>query len=162
MASEAKSDAGAGQTITPHIAVKGAAEAIEFYVRALGAVEVCRVPCPQTGLVMHAELRIGDSKLYLCDEFPDYGSSGPLTIGGSPVVLHLSVPDVDAAYERAVREGATAVMPPTDVFWGDRYGKLTDPFGHKWSLATKIEDVTPEQIQERMARWSSSDDSAAA
>jgi PhnB protein len=138
--------------ITPHLVIKGAAEAIEFYKRAFGAEEVCRMPFPaEDGGVKigHAELQIGDSKLFLADEFPGYGSVGP--DGSSPVTIHLYVIDADATFNRAVEAGATVRMPLEDAFWGDRYGKLVDPFGHHWSIAEHLEDLTPEQMQERMA-----------
>lgn len=99
----------------------------------------------------HAELQIGDSKLFLADEFPDHGAVGPQ--GNSPVVIHLYVTDADATFKQAVDAGAKATMPPVDTFWGDRYGKLVDPFGHHWSIATHKEDLTPEQVQERMAAF---------
>jgi uncharacterized glyoxalase superfamily protein PhnB len=138
--------------ITPHLVIKGAAEAIEFYKRAFGAEELCRMPWPGTNgqpKVGHAELQIGDSRLFLADEFPDYGSVGPSD--NSPVTIHLYVTDADAAFARAVEAGATVSMPLADMFWGDRYGKLVDPFGHHWSIAEHLEDLTPEQMQERMA-----------
>ena len=139
-------------TITPHLVVKGGAEAIDFYKRAFGAEEIGRMPMPgPDGQVKigHAELRIGNSFLFLADEFPEYGSTGPN--GHSPVSLHLYVTDVDTAFQRAVDAGATVTMPLADMFWGDRYGKLVDPFGHHWSIAEHLEDLTPEQMQERMA-----------
>jgi PhnB protein len=95
---------------------------------------------------MHASLKIGDSIVFLVDENPQWGANGPQTLGGTPVTIHLYVEDVDAAFSQAVDAGATAKMPPTDMFWGDRYGWLTDPFGHGWSLATHKQDLTPEQI----------------
>ncbi|HWE39559.1 MAG TPA: VOC family protein [Isosphaeraceae bacterium] len=137
-------------TITPSLVIKGAADAIAFYIKAFGAQELYRMSCPQTGAIMHAELQIGDSKLMLSDEFPGHHCLGPVAIGGSPVTLHLYVDDVDATYQQAIDAGATATMPPSDMFWGDRYGKLVDPFGHNWGLATHIEDVPPEQMHERM------------
>jgi uncharacterized glyoxalase superfamily protein PhnB len=139
-------------TITPHLVIKGASEAIEFYKRAFGAEELSRMAMPGADGQMkvgHAELQVGDSILYLADEFPEYGSTGPN--GHSPVVIHLYVTDVDATFSRAVEAGATATMPVADMFWGDRYGKLVDPFGHNWSIATHLEDLTPEQMEERMA-----------
>jgi uncharacterized glyoxalase superfamily protein PhnB len=139
-------------TITPHLVIKGAAEAIEFYKQAFGAEELCRMPMPgANGQVKlgHAELQIGDSRLFLADEFPDYGSVGPN--GSSPVSIHLYVTDADAVFDQAVAAGATVSMPLADQFWGDRYGKLIDPFGHHWSIATHLEDPTPEQMKERMA-----------
>lgn len=139
-------------TITPHLVVKGAAQAIDFYKRAFGAEEICRMPMQGKDGQMrvgHAELQIGNSRLFLADEFPEFGSSGPS--GGSPVTIHLYVNDTDAAFGQAVGAGATATMPPVNMFWGDRYSKLVDPFGHHWSIATHLEDVTPEQMMERMA-----------
>jgi PhnB protein len=145
----------AGQhAITPHLVIKGAAEAIDFYKRAFGAEELCRMPFPNpdgTTKLGHAELQIGDSKLFLADEFPDYGSVGPS--GNSPVTIHLYVTDADSTFERAVEAGATVSMPMADMFWGDRYGKVIDPFGHHWSIAEHVEDLTPEQMQEKMAAF---------
>ncbi|WP_165071411.1 VOC family protein [Paludisphaera rhizosphaerae] len=139
-------------TITPHLVVKGGAEAIEFYKKAFGAVERMRMPWPGPDGVEkigHAELEFGDSLVMLADEFPEHGSIAPAA-GGASVVIHLMTPDVDATYAKAVEAGATAVMPPADMFWGDRYGKLVDPFGHHWSVATHIEDVSPEEMKKRM------------
>ena len=110
---------------------------------------------PDGRSVVHAELKIGDSVLFVCDEFPEWGAHGPQSLGGSPVTIHLYVADVDRAYERAVNAGATATMPVTDQFWGDRYGKLTDPFGHHWSIASHTEDVSPEECQRRAAAFMS-------
>jgi uncharacterized glyoxalase superfamily protein PhnB len=137
-------------TLTPHMIVKGAAEAIEFYKRAFGAEEIVRMPGPG-GMVMHSELRIGDSPLMVNDEFPDVGVRGPASIGGSPVTLHLYVEDVDALMERAEKAGAKITMPAQDTFWGDRYGRLEDPFGHQWSLATRTENLTADEIRRRAA-----------
>jgi PhnB protein len=150
MARQANASANGAQTITPHLVVKGGAEAIDFYIRAFGAVELSRVACPQSGQIMHAALQIGNSKLFLCDEFPQGCALSPKTVGGTPVTIHLDVEDVDARFRQAVDAGATSAMEPADMFWGDRYGQVVDPFGHRWSLATHIEDVTPEQIGERM------------
>ena len=141
------------RAITPHLVIKGAAEAIDFYKRAFGAEEISRMPFPGkdgTPRIGHAELQIGDSKLFLADEFPDQGCLGP-SGGTSPVTIHLYVTDADATFDRAVEAGATVAMPLADMFWGDRYGKLVDPFGHHWSIATHLEDPTPEEMQERMA-----------
>ncbi len=134
--------------ITPYLHVDGAAAAIEFYGTVLGTTERMRMPSPG-GKIGHAELELGDSKLFLADEFPGYGSVGP--DGSSPVTVHLYVTDADATFNRAVEAGATVKMPMEDAFWGDRYGKLVDPFGHHWSIAEHLEDLTPEQMQERMA-----------
>jgi len=136
------------RTLTPHVVVAGAAKAIEFYKKAFGAEEICRMPGPDGESVMHAELRIGDSVLMMCEEYPQV-CSGPKTIGGSPVTLHLYVKDADKAFAQAVSAGCEAVMPLSDMFWGDRYGKLLDPFGHHWSIATHIEDVSPEECAKR-------------
>lgn len=137
-------------SVTPSLIIKGASEAIAFYVKAFGAEELCRMSCPETGKIMHAAVKIGDSRLFLADECPDWGALGPQAIGGSPVTLHLYVDDVDAVFDRAVEAGAAVKMPVDNMFWGDRYGKLADPFGHQWSIATHVEDLTPEQMQERM------------
>ncbi len=137
-------------TVTPHLIVKGAAKAIDFYRNAFGAEEVLRMPSPD-GKLMHAEIRIGDSHIMLADEFPDWGSVGPQSIGGSPVVIHLYVADCDALFAKATKAGAKVTMPLQDMFWGDRYGKLEDPFGHRWSIATHKEELTPEQVMKRAA-----------
>jgi PhnB protein len=134
-------------TVTPHLVTAGAARAIEFYKKAFGAEEV-RCMTDSGGKVMHAAIKIGDSIVMLADEFPEFGAFSPK--GPSPVTIHLFVNDVDKLYDRAVAAGATATLPPTDALWGDRYGKLTDPFGHNWSLATHKEDLTSQQVAERM------------
>lgn len=139
-------------TITPHLVVRDGNAAIQFYKRAFGAEELARMPGPDGQSVMHAELRIGNSILFLCSEFPEMGARSPQALNGTPVTLHLYVENVDRAFARAVEAGATALMPPQDQFWGDRYGKLADPFGHHWSIATHVEDVTPEQCAERAAK----------
>jgi uncharacterized glyoxalase superfamily protein PhnB len=142
------------RSITPYLIVKGATEAIDFYKQAFGAIEISRMPFPSPdGEVKlgHAELQIGDSKLYLADEFPDYGALGPQA--SSPVTIHLYTTDADATFAQAIEAGATVSMPLMDSFWGDRYGKLIDPFGHHWSIAHHTEDLTPEQIQEKMAAF---------
>jgi uncharacterized glyoxalase superfamily protein PhnB len=138
-------------TVTPHLVCAGAAQAIEFYKNAFGAVEIGRMPGPG-GKIMHAELRIGDSRIMLADDFPDYGCNGPLALKGTPVFIHLYVNDADAAWAQAVAAGGKPVMPLADMFWGDRYGQLDDPFGHRWSIATHKRDMTPEQMQEAMAK----------
>ena len=125
-------------------------EAIEFYKKAFGAEVKGVMPGPG-GKVMHAEIRIGDSTIMLNDEFPEMGAKSPASIGGSAVTLHVYVPDCDALWNRAVAAGATVTMPLADMFWGDRYGTLTDPYGHKWSIATHKEDLTPEEMGKRGA-----------
>lgn len=134
-------------SLTPHLTVAGASDAIEFYKKAFGATELARMGGPD-GRVMHAMLRIGDSPLMLNDEFPEMGGHGPIKLGATAVTVHLYVDDCDAVYDRAVAAGAKGLMPPQDMFWGDRYGRLTDPFGHSWSIATHRKDMTPAEIQE--------------
>jgi len=138
------------RSVTPHLVCEGAAEALTFYQKAFGATELGRLPGPD-GKVMHAEMRIGDSVVMLADDFPEYGSRGPHALQGSTVTIHLYVEDADAAWNRALAAGATAIMPLGDTFWGDRYGMLADPFGHRWSIATHQRDVTMDQMQEAMA-----------
>ncbi|WP_426177069.1 VOC family protein [Massilia sp. TWR1-2-2] len=133
-------------SVTPHLVCAGAADAIEFYKKAFGAVEGGRMPGPG-GKVMHAQIMIGDSHVMLADDFPDYGSVGPKALGGTPVTLHLYVPNADEVFQRALDAGATVKMPICDAFWGDRYGILTDPFGHSWSVATHMKDMTPEEME---------------
>jgi len=136
-------------TVTPHLVCAGAADAIEFYKKAFNAVELIRLSGPQ-GKLAHAAIRIGDSTVMLMDEFPDWGSFGPKSLKGSPVTIHLYVEDVNAAAQRAVAAGAKITMPVKDMFWGDRYGQLEDPFGHRWSIATHIRDVSQEDMQAAM------------
>lgn len=132
----------------PHLVVKGADKALDFYKRALGAEEVCRMPAPD-GRLMHAEFRVGRSMFFLCDDFPEYCGGKSRTagaLGGSPVTVHMYVNDCDASMKRMADAGATVTMPAADMFWGDRYGKVVDPFGHEWSFATHIRDMTPEEM----------------
>jgi PhnB protein len=136
-------------TVTPYLVVDGAARAIEFYKQAFGAEEVSRSPGPDGKSIMHAALQIGDSRIYLCDEFPGAGCRSPKAVGATTVSLHLYLADVDAAFQRAVTAGAQPCMPPADMFWGDRYAKVSDPFGHEWGLATHKEDVSPEEMGRR-------------
>lgn len=138
-------------TLTAHIVCEGASDAIAFYKKAFGAEELARLPGPD-GKVMHAAVRIGDSVLMLMDDFPQWGSLGPKGLKGSPVTLHLYVKDADASMKQAVDAGATVAMPVADMFWGDRYGQVIDPFGHRWSIATHQFDYTPEEIQQNMAK----------
>ena len=132
-------------TVTPHLVCDGAAAAIEFYKKAFGAIEMARMPGPG-GKLMHAMIKIGDSPVMLVDEFPEWGSTGPKSLNGTPVTIHLQVPDADAVFKSAVDAGATVKMQIADMFWGDRYGLVIDPFGHSWSIATHIKDLTPEEI----------------
>ncbi len=136
-------------SVTPHLVCAGAADAIEFYKKAFNAVELVRLPGPQ-GRLMHACIRIGDSQVMLVDEMPEWGAFGPKSLKGSPVTIHLQVEDVDAFVARAVGTGAKITMPLADMFWGDRYCKLEDPFGHHWSVATHLRDVSPEEMQKAM------------
>lgn len=146
-------------SVTPHLICKGAADAIHFYIQAFDAVELARLPGPD-GRLMHALIRIGDSPLMLVDEFPEHGALGPLSLKGSPVTLHLYVPDTDAAVAKAVAAGAKVTMPPADMFWGDRYGVVQDPFGHNWSIATHLRDLSPDEIKAALAAACKSEASA--
>ena len=137
-------------TVTPYLIVNNAAEAIDFYSRAFGATEKLRMPGPG-GFIMHAEIQIGDSVVMLSDEHPDVGAFSPETVGGNPVSMMIYSEDVDAAFARAIEAGAQEVMPIEDMFWGDRYGRLADPYGHVWGIATHIEDVGPEELEARLA-----------
>ena len=134
------------RSVTPHLTVEGAAAAIEFYKKAFGAVELSRMPASDGKRLMHAMIRVGDSVIMLNDAFPEMGGKGPKALGGTPVTVHLYVPDSDKVFAQAVAAGATVVMPIADMFWGDRYGQVTDPFGHCWSIATKKKDMTPEEM----------------
>ena len=133
-------------TVTPHLICAGAIEALEFYKKAFNAVEVSRIPGPG-GKLVHAQIRIGDSAVMLIDEFPAWESFGPKTLKGTSVTIHLYVPDADRFAARAVEAGARIVMPLENTFWGDRYGVLEDPFGHRWSVATHVRDVSPEELR---------------
>ena len=138
-------------TVTPHLVCAGAADAIEFYKKAFRAVEEARLPGPQ-GRLMHAMVRIEGSAVMLVDEMPEWGALGPKSLKGSPVTIHLYVADVDACVRRAVDAGAKITMPLADMFWGDRYCKLEDPFCHHWSVATHVRDVTAEEMREAMQK----------
>lgn len=137
------------QPLAPYLIVKGAPAAIAFYEKAFGATERFRLTEP-SGKVGHAELSMGGANVMLADEYPDFGALSPVTIGGSPVTLHLYVEDVDRFVERAVEAGATVLRPLTDEFFGDRVAMLVDPFGHKWHLASRREVVSPVEMQKRM------------
>jgi uncharacterized glyoxalase superfamily protein PhnB len=140
------------ETLIPHLVCERCSEAIEFYKKAFGAEEVSRSPGPD-GRLMHAAIRIGKSVVFLNDDFPEYcggKSQHPNALQGTPVTLHHYVADCDAAVKRAQGAGATVVMPPMDMFWGDRYGVVADPYGHKWSFATHIKDVTPDEVKAAM------------
>jgi uncharacterized glyoxalase superfamily protein PhnB len=136
-------------SVTPHLVCAGAAKAIEFYKEAFGAVEQARLPGPD-GRLMHAAIRIGDSTVMLADEMPEWGALGPKSLKGSPLTLHLYVDDADAFVARAVKAGAKVTMPVAEQFWGDRYGKIEDPFGHQWSVAHRVCEVSMEEAQTAM------------
>lgn len=136
------------RSLTPYLVCSDASRAIDFYKQAFGAQEIARMAGPG-GKIGHAELKIGDSMLMLSDEMPGSGNRSPQALGGSPVSIFLYIEDIDSVFNRAVGAGAKADMPPQDMFWGDRFGHLTDPSGHKWALATHIEDVAPEEMQKR-------------
>ena len=135
-------------SMTPYLVIRDAAKAIDFYKKAFGAVEKFRMASPD-GKIGHAEIQIGDSMIMISDENPQWGTKSPQTLGGTPVGIFLYVPDVDATFKQAISAGAKEVMAVTDQFWGDRYGKVADPFGHAWNLATHKEDLTPAEIEER-------------
>ena len=139
-------------SVTPSLTVRDAAAAIEFYKKALGAEELMRMPMPN-GKIGHAEIKVGDSIIFLNDEFPEMGNKSPQTLGGNSSALYLYVEDVDKAFKRATDAGATTKMPVSDMFWGDRYGQVVDPFGHVWGLSTHVEDVEPEEIERRSKEW---------
>lgn len=132
--------------VTPYLVVRDGARAIDFYKESFGAKEITRMGTPD-GKIAHAELKIGDSMIMLSDEM--MGNRSPESFGGSPVSIFLYVENVDSVFNQAVKAGAKSDMPPADMFWGDRYGKLTDPFGHVWGIATHIEDVAPAEMEKR-------------
>jgi PhnB protein len=136
------------RTLTPYLCVHDATRALDFYKRALGATEIMRHPTPD-GKIAHAELKIGDSMFMLSDEMPGGACQSPQSLGGTPIGIWIYTEDVDSLFNRAVQAGATVKMPLADMFWGDRWGQLVDPFGHSWSLATHTEDVAPAEMQRR-------------
>lgn len=136
-------------TLTPFLTVRDAARAIEFYKNAFGAIDRGAAKGPD-GKIMHAELMIGDSIIMLSDEYPEFGALSPLSSGGAGMGLHIYIDGVDAAFDRAVKAGAQVTMPVSDQFWGDRYGKLKDPFGHVWSIATHTKDMSEEEMKRNM------------
>jgi PhnB protein len=141
------------ENLIPHLVCDPCSEAIEFYKKAFGAEEVHRMPAPDGRKIMHAAIRIESSFVFLVDDFPEFcegKSESPQSLKGTPVTIHHYVENCDAAIKRAVDAGAKVLMPAADMFWGDRYGVVTDPYGHKWSFATHIKDVTPDQMQVAM------------
>lgn len=144
------------KTVTPHLVCSDAAAAIDFYKRAFNAQERFRLPGPDGKAIMHACIQIGDSPIFLVDECPQWGSLSPVSLKGTPVTIHLQVDNVDELYAQAVAAGGTVKMSPADMFWGDRYGVLLDPFGHQWSIATHQQNLTTEQIIENAKKMFSS------
>jgi PhnB protein len=138
-------------SVVPYLIIKDAPAAIEFYQKAFGAEELTRIPGPD-GRLLHATIKIGDSVIMMSEEFPEFGGRGPLALGGSAVSIHLYVEDVDSAWAQAVDAGCDITMALEDTFWGDRFGSLRDPFGHAWSLASHIRDLTTEEVIEAAAR----------
>jgi PhnB protein len=139
--------------LIPHLVCSPCTEAIEYYKKAFGGESDGAMMSPDGQRVMHAEVKIGNKVFFLADDFPEYcggASQTPIALGGTPVTIHMYVEDCDAAFNKAVAAGATPKMPPMDMFWGDRYSQVTDPFGHCWSLATHIRDMTPEEMQQEM------------
>ncbi|MCI4567829.1 VOC family protein [Lysobacter sp. CFH 32150] len=144
-------------SVTPYLIVDNAAKAIDFYQKALNAKELYRLPVPADNGVEkigHAEIKIGDSQIMLSDEYPEMNARGPNALGGTPTSFMIYVPDVDKAYDQAIKAGAKADRPVENQFWGDRTGTIVDPFGHKWTLGTHVEDVPQEELQKRMLEWS--------
>lgn len=137
-------------TLTSYLTVADGNAALAFYTKAFGGVEWCRMPGPDGKSVMHAEMQIGSSRLMMGGEYPGPGAKAPETLKGTSVTLHLYVPDVDASFDRAIEAGATEMMKPADMFWGDRMAKVVDPFGHHWSIATHIKDLTPDEMAKAM------------
>jgi uncharacterized glyoxalase superfamily protein PhnB len=146
MATKAQAIPKGYHTVTPSLVVDGAAKALDFYKKALEAEEVMRFPGPD-GTIMHAEIRIGDSRIMLGDEMPEQGGRGPKSYGGTPVSFFIYRENVDAAWKRAVEAGGKPIMPLADQFWGDRAGCFEDPFGHRWWLAQHVQDMTPEELK---------------
>ncbi|MEU9702441.1 VOC family protein [Streptomyces sp. NPDC047981] len=146
-------------SLTPYLSVDGAAAAIDFYVAVLGATERMRMPAPG-GTIGHAELEVGDSLLMLADPYPDIDFRSPKALGGTPLTLHLYVEDVDAVFAKALAHGARELKPVTNEFYGDRIGQFEDPFGHRWSVATHVEDVSEAEMAERAEKAMDSPDAA--
>lgn len=139
--------------LIPHLVCDPCPAALDFYKQAFGAEELSRVPAPDGKRLMHAALRIGDSVVFLADDFPEFcggKSQSPKALNGTPVTIHRYVEDCDAAIQRAQKAGATVMMPPQDMFWGDRYGVVTDPFGHNWSFATRLKEMSPAEVNQAM------------
>lgn len=149
MATKTKPIPDGHHTLSPYLTVRGASDALEFYKKAFGATELCRLNMPD-GKIAHGEFKIGDSIFMISDENPGCSSTSPEALGGSPVTLHLYVTDADATFADAIEAGAKETMPLDNQFWGDRMGGLVDPFGHNWLIATHVEDVDPSEFHSRM------------
>ena len=145
-------------SVTPHLVIKDCANALEFYKKALDANEVYRSKMPD-GRIMHAMIQVGDSFVMMADEFPDMGAVGPSTLGGTSTALHIYTDDADKLFTQAVEAGATPIMPLNDMFWGDRYGQIQDPYGHRWAIAKHIKDVTPEEMEKAAKEFFANKDS---
>ena len=148
-------------TITPTIFVRGAAQAIEFYKQAFGAEEISRHTTPDGSKVVHGELKVGDSHLFICDEFPEWGAQSPETLNGNSGAFYLYVENSDESFNRAVNAGATIIRPAEDTFWGDRVGVISDPYGHTWNFSTHVRDVTPEEMAAASEKFFSGDEQKA-
>ncbi|HKQ04710.1 MAG TPA: VOC family protein [Blastocatellia bacterium] len=148
-------------TITPTIFVRGAAQAMEFYKQAFGAEEISRHTTPDGGKVVHGELKVGDSHLFICDEFPEWGAQSPETLNGNSGAFYLYVENSDESFNRAVNAGAAIIRPVEETFWGDRVGVISDPYGHKWNFSTHVRDVTPEEMAAASAKFFSGDEQKA-
>ena len=133
-------------SVTPHLVIKDCAKALDFYVKALGAHEIYRSMMPD-GRVMHAMIQVGNSIVMMADEFPEMGAVGPNKLGGTSVALHVYTEDADKLFKKAVDAGAAPIMPISDTFWGDRYGQIQDPYGHRWAIATHTKDVSPQEME---------------
>lgn len=132
--------------VSAHLIIKGAGEAMDFYKKAFGGEELCRMPGPDGSSVMYGEIKIGDSVVMVSEEWPGEGPASPTTLKNSSVTIHIYTEDAHAAHQKAVDAGATSTMPVTEMFWGDLYGRVIDPYGHHWSLATHVKDLTPEEM----------------
>jgi uncharacterized glyoxalase superfamily protein PhnB len=143
-------------TVSVYLVVKSAVDALKFYEKAFGARPGARMPGPDGTSTMHAEMKIGDSTVMLTDENQEWGMKGPETLGGSPASMHLYVEDADEVYGKAVEAGCTVVLPIQDTFWGDRYAKIRDPFGHEWGIASRREDLTLQEMGARQREWMAS------
>jgi PhnB protein len=150
-AAKAKAKPARMQALSPHLVCAGAAKAVDFYKKAFGAEEMIRLP-GKGGKLIHASVMINGAMVMLVDEFPQMGSKAPTTLKGTPVTIHLMVDDVDAVTKRAVKAGAKVILPVADMFWGDRYGIIEDPFGHRWSIATHLRDMSAKEIRDAMKR----------